>query len=226
MIIASKELLVEGQVSSSGEPGWGCEAHAASLSASRQASGYRGKEGLELREGWRGAKILKAALKSLFKKSGKGSKSPTNAIPGAAAATCAAAGSGGSIVLVAEALVFPNPMRSGRITAAGGGCLRTSPGGKGSFSGAASAVSKRRQRPLHEATEIISEECAAGGGGRIAIYAEQPHPLDPLVRVFGRVLPACRLQQCLLHDVAGGSLHATVAQIVLFEVSGLDGARC
>ncbi|CDJ31398.1 WD domain-containing protein, putative [Eimeria mitis] len=209
VVVAGRQLSVEGQISAAGEPGWGCEVTGPSPSkGSRQAAG--GAPGPHMgSKGWRGSAPLKTVFRSLLGRPSGGS-GPTEAgaagaaAAAAAAATCATAGSGGSIVLVGESVVFPSPMRSGRVSAAGGGCIRGRPDGWEGAGGPSGAPQNRVRGP-QEVPEALGGLCAAGGGGRIAIYAEQPHPLDPVVsrqkevlKTAVRVAPSALLLLLLL----------------------------
>lgn len=176
VIVAVRQLAVDGQVTSSGEPGWGCEGHWGPSGTHPQRSTEEGTTELRPRE-WRATRGLKALLRRLTRAPPRAGAAAAGGPPGLAAATCAAAGSGGSIVLVAETLTFSSPMRSGRVTAAGGGCLVAPPG----RNGGPESLSVGPRSALQGAPESVAGECAGGGGGRIAVYADQPHPLDPVV---------------------------------------------
>ncbi|XP_026190985.1 uncharacterized protein LOC34624194 [Cyclospora cayetanensis] len=182
VIVAARHLAVEGQVSSSGEPGWGCGEEHWELSE----SAHQSHSAVGIAESRPARRSAVRALKSLMLRLVSFSSGRVTAAGAHTSrrpvATCAAGGSGGSIVLVAESLSFASHMRSGRVTAAGGGCLGGRPGRGGKRSGSASEHSSASPQ---ESSGAGSWECAAGGGGRIAIYAEQPHPLDPVVLAPG-----------------------------------------
>lgn len=168
-IIALRRLVVGGQVTSSGDPGWGCEAFREIPGGRQQRSVQAGGPKLASKA-FKAARGVKDLVQKLIGVPLAGTTPVLNRTAEPAPATCATGGSGGSIVLVADALSFASPMRNGQVVAAGGGCLRT-------------PLEKGKPHPpgFADASEAVGEECAAGGGGRIVIYANQPHPLDPVV---------------------------------------------
>ena len=196
VIVALKLLVVDGQVTSSGEPGWACEgSNAIAENNNRRKKGPKTPKLAS--KAVRIAKNIRALMQKLLVSSLLKTPTAPDRTQGMATPTCAAAGSGGSIVLVSETVQFASPMRSQRVVAAGGGCLRAPPGTEGS-----TVSNPPKSKSLHEIFETSGGECAAGGGGRVVIYANQPHPLDPVVSVFPSlsfVLLAycsCHLETC------------------------------
>lgn len=181
VIVAMRRLSVEGRVTSSGEPGWGCEGAWDISSAGGVESQGLADRPEQRKRCWGLSERLKSLFRSLLGAPARLrslSRGGTTTTAAASCCThkgrvpaCATGGSGGSIVLVAESLSFASPMQSGQVTASGGGCSRAPPNWP------PKSGSKGSQGPH----DTLSGDCAAGGGGRIAIYAEQPHPLDPVV---------------------------------------------
>ncbi|KAL8445945.1 hypothetical protein Emag_004910 [Eimeria magna] len=191
VIVALRRLAVDGKVTSSGEPGWGCETHRNSFETKGSVSPVKGEVDIQKRR-YVSSGSLRRLLRRLLANLTRGSKSSSSYTQLPPAATCATAGSGGSIVLVSEVLTFASPIQTGRVAATGGGCLSAPPGARWSA-----------KATVDRASEGPSGECAAGGGGRIAIYAEQPHPLDPVVLASGGcALRSSRLN--LLPCLCGG----------------------
>ncbi|KAL8431082.1 hypothetical protein ACSSS7_005487 [Eimeria intestinalis] len=191
VIVGLRRLVVDGQVTSSGEPGWGCETHRNRCEAKGSVRPVNG-EVITQKKRYLGSGSLRGLLRRLLTKLLRGSDPSSTCTQLPPAATCAAAGSGGSIVLVSEVLTFASPIQTGRVAAAGGGCLPAPP-----------SVRRSAKTTVGRAFEVSSGECAAGGGGRIAIYAEQPHPLDPVVLAPGGcALRSSRLN--LLPCLCGG----------------------
>ncbi|KAL8272881.1 hypothetical protein Esti_003190 [Eimeria stiedai] len=191
VIVALRRLAVDGQVTSSGEPGWGCETHRSPCEAKGSVHLVKGEVSTQKKR-YLGLGSLRGLLRRLLSNLTRGSEPSSTCTQLPPAATCATAGSGGSIVLVSEALTFATPIQTGSVAAAGGGCLSAPPGARW---GASATVDRASEGP--------SGECAAGGGGRIAIYAEQPHPLDPVVLASGGcALRSSRLN--LLPCLCGG----------------------
>ncbi|KAL8429120.1 hypothetical protein Efla_003173 [Eimeria flavescens] len=181
VVVALRRLALNGQVTSSGEPGWGCGLQW--LPSASDAVEPPAEDDVRKRKGrniltFRGLRILLGGLLGISTRRAESERSRAQ-LP--LASTCATAGSGGSIVLVSESLTFASPMQSGRVAAAGGGCLSVPPGMRRS----AIVGSWDATTATERGSEVSSGECAAGGGGRIAVYAEQPHPLDPVIMAPG-----------------------------------------
>ncbi|KAL8447484.1 hypothetical protein Emed_004367 [Eimeria media] len=191
VIVALRRLAVDGQVTSSGEPGWGCETQRNPFETKGSVSPVKDEVANQKRR-YVGSGSLRRLVRRLLTNLTRGSESSSTYAQVPPAATCATAGSGGSIVLASEVLTFASPIQTGRVAATGGGCLSAPPGARWS---AKATVDRGSEGP--------SGECAAGGGGRIAIYAEQPHPLDPVVLASGGcALRSSRLN--LLPCLCGG----------------------
>lgn len=103
----------------------------------------------------------------------------------------ASGAAGGSVVVIAKTVTFPRAPTGGKVLAAGGGCFVPS-----AFSrlGSSSSLTESGLRMRGRKTESVGSDgmrlpaCPGGGGGRVAIYSDVAHPLDPAVRTVNERL--------------------------------------
>lgn len=117
----------------------------------------------------------------------------------------ASGGAGGSVLIIARTVAFPRASGASRVLAAGGGCVASFASSPSSALAGETGGGRGRNRKPETTADGAGPACPGGGGGRVAIYSEVAHPLDPTVSGGGAAV-SLSPKSCWAQTPAGGSL--------------------